>query len=70
MANITMHIDDDKLLDYLKTNRGLELGHSYGDLQLTVSAEPPTMNSVTSHTVTVSVTYGLDLGAVNGLVGI
>lgn len=67
MASIEIPISDDKILDHLRTERGLQEGKTF-DIDVMVEARPPERNSSVSHVVTVQLRYGLQLGEIERLV--
>ena len=67
MAEITVYVSDDKILEYLRDKRELDLGSRAANVNVSVKPVPLVANSSVSHEVTVSVTYGLQIGELRSL---
>jgi hypothetical protein len=68
MATIQVPVSDDKILELLHEKYGLDRG-SGRVVDVEVKHVPLTNNTTISHTITVSISFGLELGEIEDLVG-
>ncbi len=68
MASISVPVSDEKILEHLQQQRGLNPGSGRVE-SIEVMAQPPAQNSDVSHVVTVQLRFGLRLGEVEELIG-
>jgi len=67
MASVEIRIPDEKLLEYLREQRGFAEGQTH-EISVEVEAQPPIANSTISHVAVVTLRYGLQLGQLEKLV--
>lgn len=67
MAETTVYIPDEKIIDYIKSKFELDPGKANPNIEVRVTANPPTENNTMSHLVEVTLRYGLELGEIGEL---
>lgn len=68
MANVTIEVPDEQILELVERTRGLECGDAVRPPQITLQSQPPVSNSKVSHLVTVTLTYAFELGEIDPLI--